>query len=158
KGQSSDGNFLYPNDWDGHQADFPSGVNGWPIWNDSLVQASDPAHRAFYRNADIYLDQLVPGILPDSWMVLEFPSDAPVIYRVGTVSESALAGFGLSGRFTGVKLTTIDGTSEISTANKPPTYLVRTTAVYARSEALDLIDLPIVDDIPADTTQVMLDG
>jgi predicted phage baseplate assembly protein len=145
------GGFLYPNNWDD--------THPWPIWYDSLIPPTDAAPRTFYQNADIYLEQVVPGILRDSWMVLEFPDgQSPAVYRVGTVSESALAGFGLSGRFTGVKLTTIDGTSEITSDNKPSTYLVRGTVVYAQSEALDLIDLPIADDIPAGTTQVMLDG
>jgi len=140
------GNFLYPNDWD---------TSGWPIWKNSITGD-------FYAKggADIYLEQVVPGVLRDSWIVLEFPSGDPAVYRVGTVTESALAGFGLSGRFTGVRLTVVDGSSEITGPNQPPlpNYLVRTTVVYARSEALDLIDLPIVDDIPAGTTQVMLDG
>ena len=138
------GNFLYPNDWD---------KSGWPIWNDSITNS-------FYQNADIYLEQVVPGILRDSWMVLEFPAGDPAVFRVGTVSESALAGFGLSGRFTGVRLTVVDGSSEITGKDKAPltNYLVRSTVVHARSETLDLIDLPIVDDIQAGTTQMMLDG
>lgn len=138
--------FLYPNDWD---------KAGWPIWKDSITGG-------FYANggADVYLEQVVPGILRDSWTVFEFPSGVPAVYRVGTVTESALAGFGLSGRFTGLRLTTVDGSSEITGQDTAPLngYLVRTTVVYARSEALELIDLPIVDDIPAGTTDVMLDG
>jgi predicted phage baseplate assembly protein len=140
------GGHLYPHDWD---------TNGWPIWKDSLSDA-------FYANggADIYLEQVVPGVLRDSWTVLEFPTGDPAVFRVGTVTESARAGFGLSGRFTGLRLTTLDGSSEITGQDTAPLngYLVRTTVVYAQSEALDLIDLPIVDDIPAGTTEVMLDG
>ena len=139
------GGFLYPNNWDD--------TGQWPIWKDSITGN-------FYQNADIYLEQVVPGVLKDSWMVLEFPAGDPAVFRVGTVSESALAGFGLSGRCTGVRLTVVDGSSEINGKDKAPltNYLVRGTVVHARSETLDLIDLPIVDDIPAGTTQVMLDG
>ncbi|MBV8138812.1 MAG: putative baseplate assembly protein [Deltaproteobacteria bacterium] len=136
------GNFLYPNDWDS---------SGWPVWNDSITNQ-------FYQNADLYLEQVVPGILRDSWIVLEFPSGDPAVFRVGTVSEAALAGFGLSGRVTGVRLTRIDGSSEITGADKASTFLVRTTIAYAQSEALDLIDLPITDDIAAGTTELMLNG
>jgi predicted phage baseplate assembly protein len=138
------GNFLYPNDWD---------TGGWPIWQDSITNTS------YAQNgADIYLDQVVPGVVRDTWLVLEFPSGAPVVFRVGTVTESALAGFGLSGRFTGMRLTKIDGSSEIADSNKPANFLVRTTIAYAQSDALTLIDLPIADDIPAGTTEVMLNG
>jgi predicted phage baseplate assembly protein len=144
---SGPNNFLFPNDWD---------TNGWPVWNDSITNKN-------YQNADIYLEQVVSGILRDSWIVLELPAGTdPVVLRAGTVSESALAGFGLSGRFTGVRLTRVDGSTEITDADKNQKplsqCLVRTTIVYAKSEALDLIDLPIADDIPAGTTQVMLDG
>jgi predicted phage baseplate assembly protein len=144
------GNFLYPWNWDVSV--------GFPIWNDSLATAGSPPSQIGYQNADLYLDQSVPGILRDSWMVLEFPSGPPAVFRVGTVTESAVAGFGLSGRVTGVRLTVLDGSSEIAAADKKSSFVVRTTVVYAQSQPLDLIDLPIADDIPAGATQVMLDG
>ncbi len=139
KAGAAGGNFLYPNDWD---------TNGWPIWTDSIANAP-------YSNADIYLDQVVPGIVRDSWIVLEFPTGDPAVYRAGGVVESALAGFGLSGRVTGALLTVADGTTGI--AVKPSNYLVRKTVAWAQSEPLELADLPIADDISAGTTEVMLD-
>ena len=148
-GKGSSGNFLYPWDWD---------TSGFSIWNDPLATPGIPPSQVSYQNADLYLDQPVPGILRDSWMVLEFSSGTPAVFRVGTATESAVAGFGLSGRVTGVRLTKLDGSSEIAAADKPSSYLVRTTVVYAQSQPLDLIDLPIADDIEAGTTQVMLDG
>lgn len=143
-GGSGTGNFLYPHNWDA--------TGQWPIWNDP--NSGNPYADAI--NADIFLEQVVPAIVKDSWVVLEFPSGSPQPFRVGTVTEAALAGFGLSGRFTGMRLTQIDGSAEIS--QRDPSFLVRTTVVYAQSEALDLADLPIGDDIPAGTTQVMLDA
>jgi predicted phage baseplate assembly protein len=135
-------NFLYPNNWD---------KDGWEIWKDSLA---DPVQ--FYRGADVFLEQVVPGILRDSWVVLELPAADPVAYRVGGVIETAMAGFGLSGRATGLRLTTVDGTTEIQ--DRPPQYLVRDTIAYAQSEALGLVGLPIADDILAGATELMLDN
>src|SRR5262249_24619408 len=136
------GGFLYPNDWD---------ANGFEIWKDSMSQ---PA--GYYQDADVYLEQAVPGIVRDSWIVLEQPTSNPIAYRVGVVIESALAGFGLSGRVTGLRLTQVDGSSEITI--KPSSFLVRKTVPYAQSEALDLADLPIPDDLEPGDTQVMLNG
>jgi predicted phage baseplate assembly protein len=149
-GASGTGNFLYPNNWDDTQSP-------WPIWKDSITNDFYAKGKA---PADIYLENVIPGIIRDSWMVLELPTGAPAVFRVGTVTESALAGFGLSGRFTGVRLTVPDGSSEVTGQDQAPlsTYQVRTTVVYAQSEALNLIDLPIADDILAGTTEVMLDG
>ncbi len=102
---------------------------------------------------------MVPGILKDSWIALELPTTPnPVVYRVGVAIESAVAGFGLSGRVTGLRLTRVDGSSEITASDKPSSFLVRKTIAYAQSEALDLADLPIADDLEAGDSELMLNG
>jgi predicted phage baseplate assembly protein len=142
----SNGSFLYPNDWD---------TNGWQIWKDSM---SPPGVVNDYSFADVYLEQAVPGILRDSWIALELPDADPAVYRIGLAIERGIVGFGLSGRATGLKLTTIDGSSPITDANKLSSYLVRNTIAYAQSEQLDLAGLPIADDLHAGDTELMLDG
>ena len=145
-GKGFNGGFLYPHDWD---------TNGWEIWKDSM---SPPLVVNDYRFADVYLEQVVPGILRDSWIALKLPDADPAVYRIGLAIESAIAGFGLSGRATGLKLTTIDGSSEITDTDKASSYLVRNTIVYAQSESLDLAGLPIADDRHAGDTELMLNG
>ena len=136
-------NYLYPFDWD---------KSGWDIWTNPNTNI------AYSGDGVIYLEQVAPAILRDSWVVLDIPNGDPNILRARTISESAMAGFGLSGRCTVVELAQTDGTEYIPDGTAKKNYKVRSTVVYAQSEALDLADLPIADEIPAGTTDVMLDS
>jgi len=86
---------------------------------------------------EICLDRTYPGVIPGSWAVLESPSDRQ-IYRVEHTTELSRADFGLSGKVTRLRL---------DSATHFGSFKVRETTVLARSEALDLAQLPIVDDV-----------
>ncbi|MFP5261563.1 MAG: putative baseplate assembly protein [Blastocatellia bacterium] len=136
------GGFIYSYDWD---------TNGWEIWK-------DPNNNTYYSAADfpdVYLERSLPGVVKGTLAVFERTAPtgtARVIYKIGEVGESSLAGFGISGKSTGLKLAKIGG-GDLSnnTTDKPPGFTVRKTTVYIQSEQLALADLPI-DDVVRDDT------
>lgn len=143
----ANGGFLFPTDWD---------TNGFEIWKNSLT--GPPA--AYYTDADIFLERSFPGITKDSWVVLELTDSSGVnrsLFMVVDVKEASVAGFGISGKSTGLKLAKPDGTVLASnTTDKPAKFLVRKTNVLVQSEQLTLAELPIPG--PLDPTSVATDG
>jgi predicted phage baseplate assembly protein len=134
---------AYPHDWD---------TNGWPIWDDSLTNS-------VYEHADVYLERVVPCLVPDSWVVFEQSTREHRAYRVESTSERSLIGFGLSVRAIGVELLREDGTRlGDDIADKPREWRVRTTTAHVQSERLELVDLPLEDVVPRDAAEIMLDG
>jgi len=124
---------LYPNDWD---------KNGWEIWKDSM-------ENTYYGDADVYLERSLPGVIRDTWVVFEQPTamgPSYTVYRISAVNEASLAGFGMSGKSTGLKLTKVSGSGLANnTTDKPPDFKVRKTTVHLQSEQLELADVPIED-------------
>lgn len=86
---------------------------------------------------EVHLDRTYPGIVAGSWVVLESPTDRQ-IYRVEDNAELSRADFGLSAKVTRLRLSDDAGFG---------TFKIRETTVLARSDALDLAQLPIVDDV-----------
>jgi predicted phage baseplate assembly protein len=133
---------TYPgNDWDQWQ--------GWSIWKD---QQSDPSINptGFYGKPDVYLERVVEGILPDSWLVIEnHRKDTSYrYYRIDSVIERSPAAFALSGKLTGLILRTKDGV-EVDDTNedKPGEFLIRTCVAYVRSEQLPLTERPLTENL-----------
>lgn len=83
----------------------------------------------------IDLDAVYPKILPQSWVMLAIPGYQE-IYQVDTVVEASRKDFTLSAKTTRLKLT---GKNLLEKFNQQ----IRTTAVYAQSELLDLAEVPL---------------
>ena len=147
---------LYPHDWD---------TQGFEIWKDSLSLPASPSAATYYTDADIFLERNFSGITKDSWIVLELTDSTgvtPTLFMVVDVKEVSIAGFGISGKSTALKLAKPDGTVLASNpTDKPAKFLVRRTNVLAQSEQLTLAELPIpgpLDPVSVATDGITLDG
>jgi predicted phage baseplate assembly protein len=93
---------------------------------------------------EICLDRTYPGVIAGSWVVLESPIDAQEgqtdtqIYRVEQTTELSRADYGLSSKVTRLRLDTDTDFDR---------FTLRATTVLARSDALALAPLPIIDDV-----------
>ena len=87
---------AFPEDWDAanHGA-------GRSIWTDSQGN--------FYDDASAYLERALSALLKNSWALLEAPGFAPTPYFVAQVNEKSLADYAISGRSSGLTLTTPQG-------------------------------------------------
>jgi hypothetical protein len=105
--------------------------------------ATGPDGRSLQDESDanlgraIDLDRTYPGIVPGSWLMLESPTDR-VIYQVENSLELSRADFGLSAKVTRLLL---DSDSDFDS------FKIRETTVFARSNGLELAELPITDDV-----------
>lgn len=134
---------AYPHSWDDN--------NGWSIWR-------DPTSNAYYSDADVYLERSLPGVAGNGWVVLERPGKRYAPYRVETTSEASLAGFALSAKATGLRLSEVDGSAlKNTTDDKPEDYKVRLTTAHVQSERLELAQLPIEDPLNEGSTSLQLD-
>lgn len=140
----ANGTALYPNPWD---------PNGFQIWKDQVTNG-------YYTDAHIYLERSFSELTKGTWVVLELstasgPADVP--FMVTEVSEASLAGFGISGKSTGLKLAKPNGSVlNNNTTDKNPTFLVRKTTAFIHSELLPLAELPIADLV--EPASVAIDG
>jgi hypothetical protein len=108
-----------------------------------------------YR-VDLYLERSEPGILANTWTVLERPGGAFLTLRVDSVAQGSLSAFAISGKATGLRLAKVDGTP-IANSDKPGAFHIGNTTVYAQSEPLTLSLLPIDDPVPAGSTSLTID-
>lgn len=145
---------LY-NNWDDSSA--------WEIWKDSLKSSnvprpsgSNPGTPSYYSNSDIYLERTVPGMVNNTWVVLESPENNYEDYRVEQVAEESLAGFSLSSKVTGLKLSKNGSKLLNKSTHKPTQFTVRKTTAYVQSERLILAELPIIDPLTKGITQLQL--
>lgn len=135
---------LYANAWD---------PNGFQIWKDQVTNG-------YYTDAHLYLERSFSELTKDTWVVLELstatgPADVP--FMIAEVSEASLAGFGISGKSTGLKLAKPNGSLLANnTTDKNPSFLVRKTTAFIHSEQLPLGELPISDLV--EPTSVAVDG
>lgn len=110
-------------------------------------------------DANVFLERSFPQILrssgddshPQSWAWLECAGVTSTAYQITNVVEKSLADYGLSGKSTGLSLSSSDDTT-----NSQP-FLVRKTTAWVQSQQLALAHIPVVDEILAGTTQLMLD-
>ena len=91
-----------------------------------------------YTEQDLYLERSVNEVVPESWILLE-SGTKKTAFRVENATEKSLVDYGISGKSTGLKLTSPSGTAP----DKSNAFKVRTTTVYAQSEKLSLAVLPI---------------
>ncbi len=94
----------------------------------------------------VHLDAYYPKILIDSWVVLSTP-DTQDLFQVMDVEPSAQSKFSLSSKTTLVELD--KGVDDFEDYR-------RETAVFAESEALELAERPLTDDISGNS--LILDG
>ncbi|MFC8681515.1 putative baseplate assembly protein [Microbacterium ureisolvens] len=106
----------------------PYGTN----WDDQTLDKEPGAANA---GSAIDLDQAYPEIVAGSWLVLETPTSRDV-YRVQDTAETSRADYTLSSR---VSRVTLDSNQSLGN------YPLRTTAVLAQSEQLELAEIPIPD-------------
>ena len=121
----------------GHNAPKPGTPAGQPPLglpdNRSLQDESDAN-----LGRAIDLDRSYPQIVPGSWLLLKSPTSDHLIYQVEDSLELSRADFGLSAKVTRLLLSSDDGFDSLT---------VRETTVFARSNQLDLAELPIADDV-----------
>lgn len=137
KGDYTHGDPYDNYDWD--KANNETGRNIWEYWKDGKYSDDDK-----YPNADVFLERSLPEILHNSWVVFEGNGIEPVSYRVNTVSEASMTGYGLSAKTTGLKLKLPDG---ITDPDKTIKFKVRKTTAHVQSERLELADMPIDDPV-----------
>jgi hypothetical protein len=146
----------YPKDWDTEAATpVPPGTTRSnpdtprTIWTDSqgVSHGGDTA----------YLERAIPGLVRDSWAVLESPTGIKA-YWIADVAERSLVDYALSGKATQLRLSQPDGHSPSAPDPPgPPDLKVRATTAHVRSERLELSDLPIDDPLLAGDRELVLD-
>ncbi len=128
----------YPNgDWDA-----ANGGLGTFIWTDSQTTK--------YADANVFLERGFPQLLTRSWIWLECPNVASAAYQVTVTMDKSLADYGLNGRATGLSLTSS------TDPNHSLQFSVRKTSAWIQSQQLALAEMPVVDEISAGSTQLML--
>jgi hypothetical protein len=98
----------------------------------------------------VFLERPVEGIGSDSWVVFKYPDekyvDTYVVCQIQNTLDQSVTGFSFSAKTTGLKLKDI-----IENSITDPNLKVRTTNAYVKSESLELIDLPVGDDLKEET-------
>nr|WP_320192956.1 putative baseplate assembly protein [uncultured Desulfobacter sp.] len=94
-----------------------------------------------HEGAHVYLERIIQGVIPGSWVLLSTFKGESEIFQVAEVNQKSLVGFGMSARGTGLKLKTVQG--EMVPARPDLDFKVRTTTAYLKSEELKLTDMPV---------------
>jgi baseplate J-like protein len=128
-----------PGDWD-----TSNGGKGRSIWTDSQGTLNS--------DADVFLERSFQQILSNSWAWLECSGVTPTGYQITGVVEKSLADYGLSGKSTGLTF------GSVSDPGSEPKFLVRKTTAWVESQQLVLAHVPVIDEIPAGSTELMLDN
>jgi hypothetical protein len=141
--KDTSGNVTYPGgNWD--QA------GGWSIWLHQ--QTSD-----YYGSADIYLERVIDGLVPSSWVVLEAPFYPTLYYKIDSIIERALAAFAMSAKLTGLNLLNTADTA-LENSGKPAGYAVRATTAHVKSELLSLTEMPNNEMLSQGSSNLPLNG
>lgn len=144
-GEEGDGS----GDWDAL-----NGGQGPDIWRDS----SDDA----WEDVDVYLERPADA-WEDGWVLLEGRATAEsastssrqhAVYRVTEASRASPTDFGLSTKCTGLRLAGADGDEP----DRDQRFLTRKTTAHVASEELAVTGIPEPDEIPAATTEMVLDS
>ena len=169
----SDNPLLYP-DWD---------TKGWSIWEPHPNLSSNELKLPVYTKisspglsivdlrtetafefterlrielavaARAWLERSIPGIVKNSWAIFS-NSDRREVYRVLDALESSIAGFGMSGKTTILKLSNPNGTGIAWPL--PSEFLVRNTTAFIKSEELALAALPVTEVLGKGTSALQL--
>ena len=100
----------------------------------------------------VYLDSIYPGIVKDSWVVLKGVNSTRS-YQVSAVTELSRSDYSLSVRVTQLTLKNPDPDDQDLHLEL---FYVRTTTVFAQTEALPLARLPIEE--PVSGAEIELEG
>ena len=143
--KDGDGNPLYPGqDWDYG--------SGWPIW---MHQRKN----TYYSQADIYLERVVQGLVPESWVCIEQMNVTSRFYKISSMIERVVSVCALSAKTNGLTLKTSAGTLlGDNTTDKPTDFTIRAATVHLQSEKLTLAELPFDEDLDSDPARLELDG
>jgi hypothetical protein len=136
--KDSEGRVTYPgNNWDigGGWGD------GWPIWWNQQTGG-------YYKNSDLYLERVVDGLLPESWIVIASPGVPNLYYKIDSAIDRSRAAFALSAKLTGLRVKKINDDELADTeVDKPSKYVVRASVAYVKSELLPLSERPWLDNL-----------
>lgn len=138
---------VYNDNWDNPSVNPPR-----TIWTDSQGNT--------YSDASAFLERSFPQILespsdssqPQSWAWLECKLVTSTAYRVLRVIEKSLADYGMSGKSTGLTLSSSDDPGHTLA------FLFRKTTAWVQSQQQALAAIPVVDEIKAGSTEIMLDN
>ena len=113
------------------------------VWDAaSLLETSQTSPQIVpHEGAHVYLERVIQGVMPGSWILLSTFKGESKIFQVAEVNEKSLVGFGMSTRGTGLKLKTVQG--KTVPAQPDIDFKVRTTTAYLKSEALKLTNMPV---------------
>jgi hypothetical protein len=138
----ADGTPIYPQDWD----------SGFEIWKDPMTASGSAV---YWANADLYIDHNVPDLPLNSIVVLQRRTSTGVefnFYRIREAFDDSPIGFGIGGKTTGLRLSTLAGTAlQNNVTDKPAAFTVRTTTLFLLSEPLALADVSVGDIVSGDT-------
>ncbi len=100
---------------------------------------------------DIYLDNTYEEVVPSSWIIMD-PGPAPggpteaKAYAVAGAADVSRSDYTLTAKVTRLQLDS-GGDGDVSDTTAISTFKLRGTTVHAQSEALELADLPITEDV-----------
>ena len=146
KSMTSDFQAAYTNNWDGDGA--PSdGTNVVPDVNAKSDGADhSPAHT-------IYLDREYTDIVEGSFVVVASPTDDAQVFKAEAVAAETRADFGISAKSTRLTLAEITGATPSAVADLDG-ITFREASIHTQSERLELIELPIEDDVAGEELEL----
>jgi hypothetical protein len=95
----------------------------------------------------IYLDNLYPNVVKDSYVLLREKNGVSRVYHVDNVTELTKSDFSLAGKISRLTLNTSPGLND---------FTIRETTVFAESEELELVPLPI--DVAVSESDIEVEG
>jgi predicted phage baseplate assembly protein len=98
----------------------------------------------------VQLDNAYEGVLADSYLVIERAGRAPMVAQAERVRVHPRTNYGISGKTTDIELVNPSNDDASSIWPAPEMATVRTTQVYAQSEALPLAEERIAADVGND--------
>jgi len=109
-----------------------------PDWDTNNPSIWQDASASYYNDADLYLSQYLPKILPGSWVALTNPDNNMALYQIDSINSNTLADFSLSSRVTGLSLKHYSSRNFLTNdvIDKPNIFQFRNTTIYVQSEPL----------------------
>ena len=127
----------YAQSWDG--------ANEPAVYQNSQKQSYQTSH----PGADVFCERVVGEVVEQGWVLVQQGTGSPVAFQVKSAQEASLADYGISGKVTGLGLQKPDGSGPSLSG-----FGVRSTSLLVGSRRLELVDLPIEDELGAGTTEV----
>ena len=125
---------------------------GWQVWMNQVTNK-------YYVVADVNLDHTVPGILAESWAVIENTTGNQLACKVSAVFERSLQGFAMSAKMTGLNLKKPNNVAlGDNTTDKPADFEVTNSVAYVQSELLPLAEMPDNEMLSNGSSNLPLNG